>query len=448
MKKKRNKNKIEAGVSKIPYFRIRSLKFLLTYSQVSPDLSKQMVYDQLLKIANENKFLIKDYLIAHELHADGGSHYHVYLALNETLDVTRSSFFDIYFNSLVIHGKYESIRSSKAVLDYVLKGGDYLTNIDLKKLDIPKYDELYNICKDKGVEDALIFFIETFSKSFVLKNYTKILKNLTSIKSHFENLEASKVLKYKQKEYDLSNFKIPLNFKEFLDSYLNTDLKNKITVVLMGPSGIGKTLISKAIFKSFCDSSEIFIAKNKNDLKKLNIRKHKVFIMDDMDYSEFTEEEFLHLCDPSEDASLRVLYDNIAIPGGIPRIITANYLSKEFGREGIARRIYLIYLKNSLFDSSVSIDNSVKITINNTTTVNYNTLYSKSDSSDLEKSRNRNLAFNEMHIKDRDTSTELLKKAGYNTMTVSTDTQGSMEPKISNKYIVQHDNTDINNISS
>ena len=53
-----------------------------------------------------------------------------------------------------------------------------------------------------------------------------------------------------------------------------------------------------------------------------------------------------------------------------------------------------------------------------------------------------------MHIKDRDTSTELLKKAGYNTMTVSTDTQGSMEPKISNKYIVQHDNTDINNISS
>lgn len=74
------------------------------------------------------------YLVAHELHANGDDHLHVYLKSETAFDTVSPQYFDLYWDDNVYHGNYQGCRSAKNVLRYCSKGDDYVSNMDVAAL--------------------------------------------------------------------------------------------------------------------------------------------------------------------------------------------------------------------------------------------------------------------------------------------------------------------------
>ena len=72
------------------------------------------------------KFCLKEYVICEELHKDGEAHLHAFLKLDHRVNF-KSSLFDIQG----YHGNYQVAKSWRAVVKYVKKDGNYISNIDL-----------------------------------------------------------------------------------------------------------------------------------------------------------------------------------------------------------------------------------------------------------------------------------------------------------------------------
>ncbi len=98
----------------------------LTWSQVGVDCeigggwTKELVLQRLKAIDN-----VLEYCICHELHEDGGDHYHAYVKFQHGVpwrDVLTFKFFGKTANA-------EAARSARAVIKYVEKNPDYITNI-------------------------------------------------------------------------------------------------------------------------------------------------------------------------------------------------------------------------------------------------------------------------------------------------------------------------------
>lgn len=76
----------------------------------------------------DRKLLIVEYVICEEKHADGSPHLHAFIKLKERVHFRKDRFdLDEY------HGNYQIAKSWKAVIGYVNKDKNVLTNIDIKK---------------------------------------------------------------------------------------------------------------------------------------------------------------------------------------------------------------------------------------------------------------------------------------------------------------------------
>ena len=71
---------------------------------------------------------IVEYVICEEQHEDGSPHLHAFIKLEK-----KRSFSSVSkkFDLLTYHGHYEPAKSWKAVVDYVKKDGNYITNLNL-----------------------------------------------------------------------------------------------------------------------------------------------------------------------------------------------------------------------------------------------------------------------------------------------------------------------------
>lgn len=67
-----------------------------------------------------------EYVIAAEEHADGTPHIHAWVKL-ESRVYFKPRLFDLPDH----HGNYQVAKSWKAVRQYITKGGDYITNLDI-----------------------------------------------------------------------------------------------------------------------------------------------------------------------------------------------------------------------------------------------------------------------------------------------------------------------------
>lgn len=108
----------------VPKFSKLSQQWFLTYPRL--DSTPNAVLGALLGLPVH----IVSYVIAREEHADGYPHYHVYLKLDKALRTNNCRYFDI----LGHHGKYEGCRSAKAVVGYITKEDNWLSNMDVKAL--------------------------------------------------------------------------------------------------------------------------------------------------------------------------------------------------------------------------------------------------------------------------------------------------------------------------
>ena len=132
---------------------IHAKNFFLTYSQAN--LATDKVLESLKNSFNLLVRKVKNYVIAVEKHKDGGYHIHAFVELDTMLRRSvQASFIDIESH----HPNIEFPRSNKAVLKYVVKDGDYITNMDLSKHLGKKVSkaELGKLLIDGGDLDACV----------------------------------------------------------------------------------------------------------------------------------------------------------------------------------------------------------------------------------------------------------------------------------------------------
>jgi hypothetical protein len=129
MSKRRRLKGIVTIIKKTPKYRLNGSHLFLTYSKV--DVKREVVLEQ-LKIKLRPR-LIEKYVLSTEEHQDGSKHVHVYLGLDKRCDITDARRLDINVEGGEAHGNYQSCRSFKNVIDYVVKEGvsEVLTNMDL-----------------------------------------------------------------------------------------------------------------------------------------------------------------------------------------------------------------------------------------------------------------------------------------------------------------------------
>ena len=136
-------------------FRIAAKKLFLTYSQVNPEITAQEILYQLQNNPSLHEFR---YVIAKELHQDGGVHFHVVLIQHEKVDIRNPKALDIQYQERNFHGNYAPIKNLRHAITYVCKHQDYITNLDNLRdgqlLSAKQF--IISQVKEKGIEQALL----------------------------------------------------------------------------------------------------------------------------------------------------------------------------------------------------------------------------------------------------------------------------------------------------
>lgn len=81
----------------------------------------------------DRKLDIVEYVICEEKHADGSPHLHAFIKLRDRVNFKKDR-----FDLEEYHGNYQIAKSWKAVIGYVKKDKNYLTNMDLKSAMMKK----------------------------------------------------------------------------------------------------------------------------------------------------------------------------------------------------------------------------------------------------------------------------------------------------------------------
>jgi len=131
-----------------PAKRYQAMGWFLTYPQC--DLSPQEALECLKKLP----YPIKDYIIAKEEHKDGSPHLHAFIRYHKKVDWTPTR-----WNLYNYHGDYQGAKSWNAVMKYCTKGGNYISNIDVKAAETKKAARNKQLLEDepqKLVEEGFI----------------------------------------------------------------------------------------------------------------------------------------------------------------------------------------------------------------------------------------------------------------------------------------------------
>lgn len=266
-------------------FRINGKKLFLTYSQC--DLDKERVLTWF-----HNNFPIKDYIIAQEMHKDGGRHLHVYISTEGKFNITNARRCDIDG----FHPNMEGVKSASAVQRYCKKEGDFITNlkfgIEARARDIAKRGDIVGALQ--------VIMEELPSEIKFMRQWTEGFKIVATI---FGNAQGGN-------KYTLDQFIVPRGVSEWN--------RRETTLILMGPSNIGKTQLAKALFKN------ALLCRHIDKLKQFDRFQHDGIIFDDMSFNHWPRESVISLLDLEEDSDINVKCSMVTIPAGTPRIITTN----------------------------------------------------------------------------------------------------------------------------
>lgn len=113
--------------------RLRSQHVFLTYAACSiplPDILDQL--STKLKLVHND---IKKYIISHELHKDGTDHRHCWLQLYRAPEHVDPGMFHLDGPDKIHKGNYQSIKYEENCKDYVIKDGEFISNMTKEQMD-------------------------------------------------------------------------------------------------------------------------------------------------------------------------------------------------------------------------------------------------------------------------------------------------------------------------
>lgn len=107
-----------SNISMPPIFRVNAQQFFLTYPQCT--LNSQDILAGLQSVRD-----VETYVIGEEKHLDGHPHIHAYIKFKTKVNSVNPSVFDVRG----FHPNIQSARNTKAVISYVKKEGNYISNL-------------------------------------------------------------------------------------------------------------------------------------------------------------------------------------------------------------------------------------------------------------------------------------------------------------------------------
>lgn len=168
------------------------------------------------------KYVLSEYVICEEEHKDGELHLHAFLKLNKRV-YFKPNMFDIQG----YHGEYQVAKSWRAVIKYVKKDGNYISNIDVKaaammKSKMKKEDLLKDVDEvlDKGIITPMqvaSFYKNSMVYKMLQQKRSKMPDKLPDKKRHlwfYGGSNTGKTYKLRQMMKDTGEekwFQIPTN---------------------------------------------------------------------------------------------------------------------------------------------------------------------------------------------------------------------------------------------
>lgn len=306
-------------------FRLNSQTLFLTYPKC-PKLPEELLV-HLQKI-----FKLDSYLIAREQHMDGTFHLHAYLRLEKKINIKDEKKCDWRVDDTNYHPNIQGCRSPKAVLKYVCKDGNYVTNIAKSTIDEAiknnvKVGDLYKEARQKTIEEGVAAGLKVLEHS---KTFRDLVVHGEAIERNLKKLKKGKL----ESEFTLDSFNKSFNWD-----------KSK-TLILTGPTNTGKTslaaaLLPKALFVTHIDR-----------LKDYADGDYDGIIFDDMSFKHLHREAQIHLVDVAFSRDIHCRYSTALIPKGTPRIITSNLPPNQIlmaEDEAINRRLQIEIVEKSLY---------------------------------------------------------------------------------------------------
>lgn len=127
-------------------------QWFLTISQVSAGEDAAKLLSLLREKATSFGDKILEYVVANEIHQDGGRHIHAYVKLANGVTLVKAP---EYFHLLEHTADCQPTRSAQAVVKYCTKDGDYITNISEKVIRKKKTKVSYATLVSKTTKDAI-----------------------------------------------------------------------------------------------------------------------------------------------------------------------------------------------------------------------------------------------------------------------------------------------------
>lgn len=247
------------------------------------------------------------------------------------------------------------------VLNEHFKVGDCVPMVRLlksKKRDVDKKLQVYyDYCTDQelhegqGLGEPLLWkfkpevktksglnLVKCKTKVYVFhhykagKTYREIFDNATEERQAEMMYDFSSIKKM-LRNYDLFTTDLSVTHKvsEFKEDAVETIMKEwdpkKESLVLQGPSNMGKTELAKAIAKELTGKKPLF-TRNLNKLAFHN--PFQPIIFDDMNFKEMGRSKAIAITDVENDSDIRILYGIQTIQAQTLRIFTTNETAEEF----------------------------------------------------------------------------------------------------------------------
>jgi hypothetical protein len=254
---------------------LRSTMVFLTYSQVDfTGHSKECLVRHLKMVADMLKVEIKELVVAHERHADGGSHYHAWVKFNRRV------------RHQPLQWKWEgrtacvrtNIKSAHAVIKYCKKDGDYIqSGIDMSRYtDCVKNHKRYI---GQRVLDAGELTTE------LIDEHPEILYDISRINEGLDYYNIRKVAERTREEYK-PEWKYFYNWQAGALDYLSRPPTRAPYWMVDESGNHGKSAFATfldhrrgAILLTMCDARDVcYIIKS--NIHKWNMKRRAILVFD------------------------------------------------------------------------------------------------------------------------------------------------------------------------
>lgn len=311
-------------------FRLSAFHLFLTYP-FHEHLSKKVILEELKK-----KLQIQWIIISFE--GESYKHFHILIKCKKRTNIKDPRSLDI----LGVHGNYKPAKNIKKAIIYICKENDvFAEGIDIQAFLDKNIEQVFDeINYLDTMREKLVFL---FEKGITIPHIIK--KGSLSLRSYvLDNLSKTQRLYSIFHTIINRRIEIPIDqIHKIPEEVLDWDRK-KHTLILAGPTGIGKTTLAKALLPNG------LLVRHLDKLKDLSAL-NEGFIIDDINLREkLSREETINLLDIENDTQVNIKHSFAEIPAYTPRIITTNHFTldllipnDEYG--AIKRRVKFIYYR-------------------------------------------------------------------------------------------------------